>query len=123
MSLFPKQIPRKISIENISGYVFCPAIGLLPCADWHDKRRLIALAQIFFKAVTEKHIITGVGFPQTKAFETKMKEREAYEILAEHILLNKGIFRFDEHEVFAKKIGNKILYVTKEEVDKITGKK
>lgn len=124
MSLIPKKIPRKIPVENISGYVYCPKLGLLPCADWHDKGRLMSLSQIFLKAVIEKRIIINVGFPQTKAFETKTEERKAYVILAEHLRLNTSIFKSNEYDIFEREVGKeKILYLTKDNFDKIIGKK
>ncbi|MBI2669074.1 hypothetical protein HYX14_04490 [Candidatus Woesearchaeota archaeon] len=120
-------LPKKIELAHVSGYVYCEDWDLLPCENDDDKERLLALAEIYQKAVERGAIIKQSNeLPKTDALATRNAEREAYTVILNHALLNTGLFEDHQRKIirnWARSMRQKAFYLTAETAHKITGRK
>lgn len=98
------KIPRKL--KTINGFVNCK-FGLLPYEDNDDKLKLIALAEIYDKAIDAKRIIhTSAGPSYGKVIKTE--EAKAMALIKSHaekniLLINRKIRIYKLAEQLMKK--------------------
>ena len=117
------KIPRKIAKENVIGYVIC-RFGLLACQDRDDKRKLIALAQIYHAAVKRGALIESRStLPQANAELITNQERDAGSIIQSHALKNLHV-SFEEVDLIIKVLGReKIRFVRMWRIKRILKRK
>ena len=106
----PKPLPRKIPKEKVIGFVCIPFFGSLPCETWNDKRRLMALGQIYVKGVKRGEFIFDSAGPPVYNKNITKSVLNAYEVINSHLSDNTDICA----EILGKlkhKKKNKVCYV------------
>ena len=105
-------LARKIEDSELIGYVYCEKMGVLRCANMHDKKQFYALAQLIHKAVN-----IGAIAENNRGFQlcakTRPAEKEAFQVVLRQIRLNLE-FRQDRliYDLLSKQLRNKVIYLS-----------
>jgi len=102
------EIPRKIEKIKIKGFVYCQGIGLLCCENNEDRKKLLALSQIYRQAVKNGEIIESkYSLPQYRG--QGGKDFQTLNVLGEHLMKNIKTFsskEHDSHELLCKQLSS-----------------
>jgi len=97
--LTQKMIGEKIPREKVKGFVYCKYIGMLPYATWKDKRKLVALAQLFHRAIDSGELIPVSKYsPEFRPSGTDYTGFNVQGELSDHIMKNITTFKGKEDE-------------------------
>ena len=114
------KLPRRI--ETPIGFVYVLKGGYYPCGDKDDTQKLLALGEIFYKAVEKGALV--IHGDEKRRIAPNLKETKAHLLLRAHVQKN---FPYSEKldvllGSLAQKSNKKFFSISIEELEKILGK-